>query len=324
MPPLISVIIPAHNAESTILPCIQSVLNQSYSHFEIICVNDSSSDRTLKHLETLKDNRIQIITVSARSASAARNIGLRSSRGEYLQFLDADDLLSANKFESQINRLLSSTGDAIGNCPWAHFVSEPSEAKWKRQSIDRDISTIDWLVKSWNGEGMSQTACWLTPRSLLEKAGKWNELLSRNPNDDGEFFCRVLATGNSIAFVDDTLVYYRKPSTPNVSFVKDSQQARSLLKSYIECENTIFQKEKSARTIVAAAQNYYRFIYQYQQSYPEVCELAWHRLSQLNYPRPMSLGSKSFRLLMRCIGFKNTTLLRSLLSRFLLSKSNQP
>lgn len=96
MDDLISVIIPCYNAKKTIEKCVYSILQQDYSNFEIIAVNDGSNDTTLNILRKLseKDGRISVINqTKSGGVSAARNIGLKRARGEYISFVDADDYI---------------------------------------------------------------------------------------------------------------------------------------------------------------------------------------------------------------------------------------
>jgi glycosyltransferase involved in cell wall biosynthesis len=313
---LVSVIIPAHNAALTIESCLDSVFTQLYKDLEIIVVEDSSTDETASILQRLRDPRLRIVSVSCRSAAASRNRGLEEAKGEFIQFLDADDLLSKNKIQAQLNNLLQYDISTISNCPWAHFISDPGDAIWEPQIIDKDINPIDWLTMSWNGCGMSQTACWLAPKRLLDFAGKWNENLTHNPNDDGEYFCRVLLKAKRIVFSPETMVYYRKPLYSNVSSVSSETQAQSLLDSYILCEEHIFSVEVSGRTTQAVAQNYYRFIYSFCQKFPMQCERAWQRLHSLNSPIAKPLGPRTFQWLMSFLGFKNALLVRKFLSPY--------
>lgn len=102
---LISVIIPCFNCEEYISDALNSVLNQTYSNFEIICINDGSTDNTLNILNEYKNkhpDKIIIINSTNKGAPHARNIGLSYAQGDIIQFFDADDILDAHKFESQI------------------------------------------------------------------------------------------------------------------------------------------------------------------------------------------------------------------------------
>lgn len=99
--PRVSIIIPTYNRPKLLKKSIQSVLNQTFQNFEIIVINDGST-KDIKNIEIL-DNRIKLIKTEHKGAGHARNIGLRESRGEYIAFLDDDDIFLKNKLEYQID-----------------------------------------------------------------------------------------------------------------------------------------------------------------------------------------------------------------------------
>src|SRR5579875_322194 len=103
MHPLISIIIPLYNAEKYIIETIDSALQQSYKNIEIIIIDDGSTDSSFNVAETYKSDNIIVVKQENKGASAARNHGLKLAKGEYIQFLDADDILDVNKIEYQIN-----------------------------------------------------------------------------------------------------------------------------------------------------------------------------------------------------------------------------
>jgi glycosyltransferase involved in cell wall biosynthesis len=94
---LISIIMPVYNGAATISNAIQSCLNQTYTYFEIIIVDNASTDDTKKIINTFSSNKIHYIYLPIKGRSNARNAGLKQAKGEYIQFLDADDLLDKNK-----------------------------------------------------------------------------------------------------------------------------------------------------------------------------------------------------------------------------------
>lgn len=102
MEDLISVIVPVYNSEKYIRSCVESVLAQSYSAFELILIEDGSTDESLKICEGLceKDQRIRIMKQNHRGASAARNLGIETAKGKYLFFLDSDDMIHPKLLEA--------------------------------------------------------------------------------------------------------------------------------------------------------------------------------------------------------------------------------
>ncbi len=102
---LISVIIPVYNGERFIRETIESVLNQTFQDFEIIIINDGSTDSTLTIVSSFSDPRIKVFTYPNRGLSTSRNRGIHLASGKYLAFLDADDLWTSGKLKAQVNAL---------------------------------------------------------------------------------------------------------------------------------------------------------------------------------------------------------------------------
>ncbi len=102
---MISIILPLYNASTTLDRCINSVITQSYRNFELICVDDGSSDDTLERLNTFesRDQRVRIFTKKQGGVSSARNVGLREARGEFITFIDADDWVEPEWLQAYIN-----------------------------------------------------------------------------------------------------------------------------------------------------------------------------------------------------------------------------
>jgi len=107
----VSIIIPCHNAEEYIDRAIESVLRQTYTHWEIVAVNDGSTDNTLTKLDAWKDrlgDKLHLIDQVQRGAAMARNVGIQKAQGRYIQFLDADDELLADKITRHVDMLAHS------------------------------------------------------------------------------------------------------------------------------------------------------------------------------------------------------------------------
>ena len=103
----VSVIVPVYNVEKYLKQCLDSLINQTLEDIEIICVNDGSTDSSLNILEEYqnKDNRIKIISQENKGVSAARNLGLKNAKGEYLLFIYADDWVELNALEELFNNI---------------------------------------------------------------------------------------------------------------------------------------------------------------------------------------------------------------------------
>lgn len=104
MKPLVSIIVPTYNDEKYISETINSILSQTYKNFEIIVVDDCSTDKTVVILDSFNDPRIRIFKNSSNMGTAySRNLAIRESKGEYIAFLDGDDLWDVNKLEHQLD-----------------------------------------------------------------------------------------------------------------------------------------------------------------------------------------------------------------------------
>ena len=107
-PPFVSVIIPTYKVERYIAQTIQSVLDQTYSHFEVLVIDDESPDRSIEICQRFQDPRIRIIRQKNRGLAGARNTGIRHAQGTYLAFLDSDDLWRPEKLMQHVLHLESS------------------------------------------------------------------------------------------------------------------------------------------------------------------------------------------------------------------------
>jgi glycosyltransferase involved in cell wall biosynthesis len=314
--PLISIIIPVYNSEKFIADTISSALSQSYREKEIIIVDDGSSDRTFDLAKTFESaGPVKVIKQQNSGACAARNNAFKESKGELIQYLDADDMLSPDKVINQYNLLKELPSGFISSCSWAFFTDDVSQANFVPQPVWKDLSPVEWLTTAWQGGGMMQTACWLTPRWLIEAAGPWNESLKKNPNDDGEFFCRVLLKSRGIKYCGDSKVYYRKHEGERVSTYKDRQAIESLLNSYISYEEHILPVDRSQEVLTAVAKNYAVFIYQYYLIFPDLATIAENRIRSLGVKTPL-IGNRYFRSGMKLLGLKNMLHVRKFAKRF--------
>ena len=213
--PLVSIIIPVYNAEEYLKEAIESALQQTWQNKEIILVDDGSTDSSLAIAKQYADNGVRLFSKSNKGASAARNTGLSYAKGQYIQFLDADDLLSVEKLEIQVKTLQNNPGK-VAVCSTVHFAdkdphTESSPSKHEEQFLLDSDDPAWFLTNLWGGYGdngsMIQPNAWLTPRAVIDKAGPWNEALT--VDDDGEFFCRVVLNSSGVIKTGGSN-YYRR------------------------------------------------------------------------------------------------------------------
>ena len=227
----VSIIIPCHNAEAWVAQTLESALAQTWPHKEIILVNDGSRDGSLAVARQFEPRGVQVVDQPNQGASAARNHGLRLARGDYIQFLDADDLLSPAKIERQLALLAQRPAGTVASCAWGRFRGNPTKARFTDTAVFRDFAPLDFLLLAGESGLMMHPSAWLVPRAVADRAGPWDESLSLN--DDGEYFCRVLLAGAGIAFCADTDAhsYYRSGLPGSLSQQRSERARRSQFRS---------------------------------------------------------------------------------------------
>jgi glycosyltransferase involved in cell wall biosynthesis len=228
MAPLVSILIPAYNASEWIADTIRSAVAQTWGRKEIIVVDDGSTDQTASIAQRFESKDVRILIQLNQGAAAARNKAYSVSRGDYIQWLDADDLLAPNKISSQMevvsrlqNRRLLHSG------PWGHFTCRVGKARFNSTPLWQDLTPVEWLLRKMGQNLHMQTATWLTSRELAEAAGPWDtRLLS---DDDGEYFCRVLLAGAGTHFVPEAKVFYRVTSSSRLSQIGMSDRKKDAM-----------------------------------------------------------------------------------------------
>lgn len=220
--PLIAILIPAFNAEEWIADSLRSALEQTWDRTEIIVVDDGSQDRTLAIASQFASRHVVVVTQQNQGAAAARNKALSLSQGDYIQWLDADDLLAPDKIARQVDVLAEIGTRTLLSSEWGRFLYRPTHAHFEPTALWCDLTPVEWLIRKMSQNLYMQTATWLVSRELTEAAGPWNtELLG---DDDGEYFCRVLIESDGVRFVPQAKVLYRMTGTRRLSYVGTSHR----------------------------------------------------------------------------------------------------
>lgn len=263
MTDLVSILIPAFNAEKWIGNAIESVLSQTWPNIEIIVVNDGSTDDTQSVINKYESKLLKPINQEHLGACAARNKALEFAQGDCIQWLDADDLLAPDKIWQQkltMERCGSwriPTTSAFGT-----FYHKISRAKFIPTSLWQDLYPIEWFLHKFNENVWLITTSWLVSREITEIAGLWDERLSLN--DDGEYFCRIVAASEEIKFVESAKCFYRVGNTTSLSNQKSNGAYGSLLMSNKLCIDHMRKLEDSDRTTDACLkllESLYRYSY---------------------------------------------------------------
>ncbi|HMA54433.1 MAG TPA: glycosyltransferase [Acidobacteriota bacterium] len=247
----VSILIPAYNAEKWIRETIGSALGQTWGDKEIIVMDDGSTDRTLEIARTLESESVRVLTQDNRGAAAARNRCLESASGDYIQWLDADDLLAPDKIAGQMKAAAEDRSDLIlYSSPHGVFYHRLRKACFAPNDLWQDLAPSDWLVASMSKALWMNPAGWLVSRRLTEHAGPWDERLSMD--DDGEYFARVVAACEKVKFVRESRCFYRQSSFRQLSRNMSERAGRSLVLSSESRIRTLLSLETSDRTRSAA------------------------------------------------------------------------
>ena len=221
--PLVSILIPAFNAGEWIADSVRSAIAQTWENTEIIVVDDGSTDQTLAIARKFEADGVRVVTQKNQGAAAARNKAFSLSRGEYIQWLDADDCLAPDKISRQLEVLAECPSSrTLLSGPFGRFMYRRYRATFTPTTLWCDLTPVEWLLHKMRDNVFMQTATWLISRELTEAAGPWNTMLLGD--DDGEYFCRVLLTSNGVRFVPDAKVYYRTPWFTSLGYIRRSDK----------------------------------------------------------------------------------------------------
>ncbi len=307
--PLVSVIIPAFNAEKYIAETVKSVLSQTYPNIEVLIIDDGSTDNTFEVAQLYRAKNIKVFSQVNKGASAARNNGLKSAGGKYIQFLDADDFLSEDKIELQVE-LLEQYEGWIAVCNTVHFfdgevpLSQPIKANPFLFSTD---DPIEFLINLYGGNGkagMIQPNAWLSPRPVIDKAGYWNEHISLD--DDGEFFFRVLLASNGVAYCEKGVNYYRKfRKSNNLSSSKSFDSRMGAFQAAcIKCD-ALLTKTMDPRARKAMTYNFMEMAVVNYPMHREITRQALNKIKELGgtHYEPV-VGGRLLEVVKRVFGWK--------------------
>ena len=217
--PLVSIIIPFFNSERYIRQCLDSVVRQSHSNLEIICVDDGSKDSTSEIIEGYNDERIMIIRQENQGPGAARNTGMDACTGEYILFLDSDDYLHPEMIKKMIDKVKSEKCSMV-MCKAFEFSDGDGDARPIEYSLITDYVSSDTFTFEDLGDKVLQFAVgWNWDKIYLSKLLKDNGI--RYPclknSEDLMVVYPAMFLSNRMCYVDERLVYHRVDNHMSVS-----------------------------------------------------------------------------------------------------------
>lgn len=161
---LITVIVPVYNVEIYLDKCIESIVNQTYKNLEIILVDDGSSDSSPQICDKWadKDSRITVIHKENGGVSSARNAALNIAKGDYISFVDSDDYIESNMYETLLSLALKNDAD-ISRCSYRYEYNDNSslnETTVDYSKVSECVINVKEYMSNWYQAGLSYSACW--------------------------------------------------------------------------------------------------------------------------------------------------------------------
>lgn len=322
--PLVSIIIPVYNSEQFLAETIGSAINQTWTNKEILLIDDGSTDDSLSIAKSYESDRIKVFHQENKGASAARNYGLREARGEYIQFLDADDLLSENKIETQLVALTNNP-NKVAICSTVYFLDGTNHSDNRPDDYDQPFyystdDSYEFLMNLYGktgAAGMITVHSWLTPRCIIDKAGEWNENL--NVDDDGEYFCRVVLSSKGIIFSGDVFNYYRKHSTTlNLSAQKNLKGITSSLNALLLKSKHLVTVRNDSNTEKVIARHFTELCYSSYPHFKSISRRAYDMAKKYGgLTHPPYLGNKKANILTGILPWKLLLTIRIFYHKFL-------
>lgn len=240
--PLVSIIVPVYNMEVFVEECLKSILNNTYTNFELIIVNDGSTDNTLEIVSKFKDPRIQIINKENGGAASSRNVGLNIAKGEYIIFIDADDVITTDFIKLYVTYSLEYNADICYSGFLRFFEFTPKE-----NSVPHKVTV--YQKEGYFNTDAKRIVCTgkLFSKRLISKL-RFKEGIV---HEDEAFYTLLLKQDiNNIVDIDKPLYFYRiNPSSVthirNKKYYVDSANVFLERLAYfkeINCKNNIALK----------------------------------------------------------------------------------
>ncbi|HEY2582762.1 MAG TPA: glycosyltransferase family A protein [Mucilaginibacter sp.] len=319
--PLVSIIIPVYNAEKHLEETILSAIRQTWPNKEILIIDDGSTDNSLGIAKQFENSWTKIYSQENNGAGAARNKGVKEAKGEYIQFLDADDLLMQNKVTAQVAQLIGHS-NKLSICPVIHFnkfntdVSSLKPADKELALYKDNNDSFKFLLDLYNVKNNKSAFIpihsWLTPTALINSSNGWNENLT--VNDDGEFFCRIVLSSAGILAANDTFCYYRKyvdEKEVSLSGRLDQKSLENHLNSLILIKQHLTGAREDERINSLIADNLMSILMRVYPEYKTLSEKIEGQIKELGGSSysPI-LGGRAIEFLKSMLGWKIARLLQ--------------
>ena len=266
--PKISVIIPVYNVGKYLSECLDSVINQTFSDTEIICINDGSTDNSAEILEeyTKKDKRIKVITQKHSGVVTARNKAIASAKSEYIYPLDGDDVIMPDCLEKLYNAIISGKGDIITN---------------RVMYFGRE--THEYVLPKPNKYNMIHDTCLvnaaLIRKSDFEKSGGYDTEFNVALEDYDFWLNMVFKQNKKIYRIPEILFYYRlKPKSEARNFQHRSEHA--LLQKKLEKKYPVIRRYLLLESLLKPVKKIVRFLFRIEDDHIRIFKTIRFRIKK--------------------------------------------
>ena len=249
---LISIVVPVYNAELFLNKCLDSILSQTYGNIEVICVDDESSDGSLKILKDYseRDSRVKVFSKKNEGVSIARNFGIRNSTGDYFMFVDSDDWIESDTCKVAVEEMKKQDADIV---MWP-YIREQGDAGLKKtifpeSAVFSEKSEIVQLQRRFAGpsgeeinrpENMdSLCTVWgkLYKREVIDGV-EFDDIRSIGSYEDGLFNLNVFGKAKKVSYINNYLHHYRWNNNSithkyNPNLVSQRKNVYKLISDYI-------------------------------------------------------------------------------------------
>lgn len=244
---MISVIIPVYNVENYLRQCLDSILNQTYTDFEVICVNDGSTDNSLNILNEYaqKDSRIKVISQKNKGPSKARNVGLKHANSEYICFIDSDDKIEPDFFEKLY--AVKDMSDLI--TVKINYLNPPPDKQiwYNKFNLKKETGLYKLTPSLFTKITM---AVWgkLFKKSIIDK---YKIKFQNGLHEDSNFLYCYMSHIESIYYINEELYIYTVQNTSSLSNNLDHNKAHTDITNYIKLikhlkKYVLFEKYKKS------------------------------------------------------------------------------
>lgn len=292
--PEISVIIPAYNSEETIVQTIKTVIRQTFHDFELIVIDDGSKDKTPELVHSIKDDRIKLFSYENGGLPTARNRGMTHSNGEFIAFLDADDLWTPDKLELQLAALKQSSEAGLAYS-WTYFmdINERGEAVTllpsPSYSFEGDVYE-KLLVSDFIHSGSNT----LIRRQTLDSVGNFDSTLKSC--EDWDYWLRVAASWHFVVVPKHQVFYRRSPNS--MSSKVEVMRREALIAMGKAYKSAPADLQHLKRHTLANLHKYCAGLYLQRSSARKDIWQAWQDLSSAIRIRPQNLLDRTTQKLL--------------------------